>query len=445
MPLGKAGRLFKKSILINKEIFMISEKFALRSLEMAFGAAGLDIPIMSDFVGSPTPIFRFNNSVVDHGFFAIDLFFGPDGKVALQEANGSNGASTQCYDEGQHLRAAHMVQAAIKRGLANDSVVLLSHADSTGLLPEFHLRQVLFAAELEKAGVGPTVLLGPDESVRNNGINVVLGSISKIEPQIDVCDGHVRYQGKEVVFATNANILPALERRGVFSHGDRAVDLSFFHEGAAGVRVSMDKGLQQQLAKGTGLDVIHAEECADWQAASNAIRHWNDGGVTAVSKISNGSQGHGVEFFSPQDSPVIEKRLADARANTIRAYGPSADVTSLPIRLFEFFESTKYKIGEAEHLWDVRIEAQISPGKSVLIPNTMRICPKPFDRFAFDRDAVVSNLSGRDHGTRFVRAPFSRHASGRTEIEWAGVEISSFERGMKAVAKWCENALSVQA
>lgn len=423
---------------------MISEKFALRSLEMAFGAAGFDIPIMSDFVGLPTPTFQFNNSVVDYGFFAIDLFFGPDGKVALQEANGSNGASTQCHAEGQHLRAAHMVQAAMKRGHPKDSVVLLSHADSTGLLPEFHLRQVLFAAELEKAGVGPTVLLGPGEAVRNKGINVVLGSISKIEPQIDVRDSQVRYQGREVAFATNANILPALERRGAFSNRDRAVDLSFFHEGTAGVRVSMDKGLQQELAKGTGLDVIRCQECPDWQATAKTIREWNDQDITAVSKISNGSQGHGVEFFSPQESPAIEKKLADARVGTIRAYGPNADVTALPIRLFEFFESTEYRIGEAKHLWDVRIEAQISPGKSVLIPNTMRICPKPFDRFVFNRDAVVSNLSGRDHGTLFVRAPFSRHASGSTEIEWAGVEISNFERGMKAVAKWCENALSVQ-
>ena len=129
------------------------------------------------------------------------------------------------------------------------------------------------------------------------------------------------------------------------------------------------------------------------------------------------------------------------REQALKAYGEQADATALPVRLFEFAASTRYQLGTGGHLWDVRVESHVSPGITVLIPTSMRICPEPFDPGSFRRAAVVSNLSGRSCGLEFVRTPFARHESGKTELEWAGVSEQKVVAAMRSLANWCEAVL----
>jgi len=274
-------------------------------------------------------------------------------------------------------------------------------------------------------------------------ISVVIGPISELVKRLERRGAALEYLGRPVWFAANANILPALQRAGKVQRNGSGfnVDSRVFHEGARGVEVALDKGEQQRCAAGTGLTALQYAEFDSWDGARDGIARWHREGLTAVAKINNGSQGVGVEFFPPEDPGLVKAGIVGMREQALMAYGAEADLTALPLRVFEFAASTRYKLGDGQHLWDVRVEAQVSPGATVLIPTSMRVCPEPFDPGKFQRGAVVSNLSGRSHGLQFVRTPFSDHPTGGTELEWAGVSEQKLVAAMQAVANWCEAAL----
>lgn len=419
---------------------MTTERELIEMLEGVMRACGQEVSGIADLVGEPARVFSYSNCLNEFGFFAIDLIFGQAGTVVLQESNGSNGASTGMLPDGQARRAKHMARAALARGLATPCVALLAHADKTGLKAEFYARQMLFVDELRMAGVGRVKARGFDETLGAEDISVVIGPMTELVKRLERRGSVLEYLGRPVRFAANANILAALQRSGKVEKNVSGfnVDTGIFHEGERGVRVVLDKCEQQRRAAGTGLTPLRFEEFGSWGGALDGVAKWHGKGWTVVAKISNGNQGVGVEILPPCDPGVARAAIESMREQALRAYGVEADSTALPVCAYEFAASTQYKLKGGGHLWDLRVEAHVSPGSTVLIPTSMRICPEPFDSGKFQRAAVVSNLSGRSHGLEFVRTPFSDHPAGGTELEWAGVSEQTLVAAMESVANWCE-------
>ena len=422
---------------------MIREKHLVRALELALSATGEEVSPMSELIEQPARVLEFPNKLNLYSFFAADLTFREDGAVILQESNGSNGASTGILSDGQARRARHLVRAATSRGLDMPCVLLLAHASHTGLKAEFFARQSLVVRELEAVGFRHVRDRVIGETLGDEEITVVIGPISKALVHLEVQRRELLYMGRRVGFATNANVLPGLQREGKLATMRRGfdIDTSIFHEGTRGVEIALDKSEQQRVAVGTGITPLRYANCPTWESAITAIEQWNKAGQIPVAKISNGSQGIGIGFFYPQHIDSIGIELRRMREAAYAVYGSATDLTSLPIRLFEFAASTRYRLPDGEHLWDVRVECHVSPGVTTLIPTSMRICPGPFNVDRFDREAVISNLSGRPSGLDFVRAPFARHASGQTELEWAGVGEDAFARALQSLANWVDAAL----
>ena len=99
-------------------------------------------------------------------------------------------------------------------------------------------------------------------------------------------------------------------------------------------------------------------------------------------------------------------------------------------------------MADGGHLWNLRFETHVSPGRTEVIPNGMRLCPGPFDENTFGLDGVLSNVSGRNHGLKYVRTPFATHACGSSELEWAGVTSYELEAAAAACAAWAEAAVA---
>src|SRR5688500_4514200 len=114
---------------------MLDEKTVMAVLEVALANNGDEVTRMSELIGQPSRVCVLPNQIDAHSFFAIDLTFGKNGAIVLQEANGSNEASTGMLLDGQVRRARHMCETAIARGGCANNVVLLPHANKTGLRP----------------------------------------------------------------------------------------------------------------------------------------------------------------------------------------------------------------------------------------------------------------------------------------------------------------------
>jgi hypothetical protein len=419
---------------------MITERNLIEMVETVMRTGGEDVSGIADLVGQPARVFTYPNSTNEYVFFAVDLIFRDDGTVVLQESNGSNGATTGMLPDGQARRAKHMAGAALARGLAAPSVVLLGHADKTGLKAEFYVRQMLLAAELMMVGSWSVKARGSGEALGSEEISVVIGPISELVQNVERRGTLLEYLGRPVSFAANANMLLALQRAGKIERDKDGfnVDTGIFHEGRRGVEVVLDKSEQQRCTVGTGLTPLRYEDHPSWHGLVEVIWRWHQERVTPVAKINGGSQSVGVEIVPPGDAGLIQAAVARMRAQALAAYGAGADATALPVRLFEFAASTQYRLPDGGHLWDVRVEAHVSPRTTTLIPTTMRICSEPFDTGHFQRAAVISNLSGRACGLEFVRTPFAQHLSGGTELKWAGVPEEQLITAMGSLANWCE-------
>lgn len=422
------------------------EQQAAELLEVAFRDAGRDIASMSALTGGQACTYLFPNQLDSYGFFAVDLTFRADGTTVLQEANGSNGASRGILADGQMRRAHHMACTAHALGIKMPTVMLLAHADVTSLMPEFHLRMALFINELRALGITSVAPRAAGEPLGAEKVSVVIGSISRLLPHLSASGGAVFYGGRYVSFASNANVLPAMVRAGTIPapHRHDYPEADVFHEGRRGVAIAMNKDLQQMLAAGTGLTPLRHAVVAEWHEAQQEIHRWHGEGRTVVAKISSGSQGVGIDFFPPHQGARVQAGLDGMRVGALLTYGDEADRTALPIQLFEFAESTPYMLADGGHLWDVRVEVHVEPGRTTMIPATMRVCPAPFDPHTFDRAGVVSNLSGRRAGLEYVRVPFRAHPSGVTELEWAGIDDRRFEAAMAACGSWSERALELE-
>src|SRR5207249_3826197 len=119
----------------------------------------------------------------------------------------SNGATRGTLADGQARRARLMAETLLARGIRMPGVCLLAHADSTSLLPEFHMRMICFIDELRSRGIGSVAPRAAGEPVGAEDLTVVIGPISALLPQLTASNGTLYYNGREVVFGTNANVL----------------------------------------------------------------------------------------------------------------------------------------------------------------------------------------------------------------------------------------------
>jgi hypothetical protein len=365
-------------------------------------------------------------------FFLIDVTIA-GGEVRLIEANGSNGALSSTVADGDGLRASHMAFAfESKPRPAGPVAALLCHQDGFLHLAEFFTRAELFRAEL--SGRHVAALGGVGEAPGPEEVAIVCGSTADVAARLTRSGEGLRYMDRPVTFASNANLLPELARRGVIGCTDGVynIDLGIFHEGGSTALIH-DKALQQQIAVGTGIRPL------EWQLVHNrgewteAARKFQERGVPCVAKMHAGSGGAGIELLTPemdarQSQQMLDRLLDSAR----RTYGVNVEHTAFPIGLFEFAKADPVFVTGAPHLWDLRVMALVYPGGVDCYACVGRLCPAPFDG-SWRRETWVSNLTGRD-GDRaelFLRSPCEL---GLGEAELSGI-LESCARWSAAAAR----------
>jgi hypothetical protein len=359
-------------------------------------------------------------------FFLLDVTIS-DGKVRLIESNGSNGALSSTIKAGDATRAKHMAYAfATKPRAARQVVTLLSHQAGFLHLGEFFVRAELFTAELSRNNC--TRLRGVGEMLGEEEVTVVCGSTAEIAAELRKEGERLFYKDRPVAFASNPNVLPELVRRGTirFNDGRHNIDLRIFHEGGS-TPVVHDKGLQQELARGTGIEPLAwrlVENRAGWK---DAIEWFQNQNIPCVAKMHAGSGGTGIELITPgMTAEECEDVLDLLISSACKTYGTLAPQTIYPITLFEFAQADPVIVDGSPHLWDLRVMALAYPGRVECFACVGRLCPAPFDG-SWKRDTWVSNLTGRDgnQAELFLRSP--------TELGLSGTDLN---RILESCARW---------
>lgn len=376
-----------------------------------------------------------------HGIVGLDLTLGVDGHLRLIEANGSNqGASSFGAAEGDLARAQHQVEAARKcLEKAAKGAVLIPYAPGTGLLPEIVVRARLIQKEIERFRSCGLVDASQNPT---DPMTVVVDTVPNIVEQIEARGGALYYRGVPVLSSGNPNLLPALVRRGVIERRGAGyqVDISAFHEGPL-VELIHDKGAQQKIADGTGIEPLWVRECHDVVQCLEAIGELHGRGLAAVAKMNAGSGGAGIEFFGPSTTlTTVKAGLNRLFQEAATRYGDNVDRSVWPVRVFEFAESTGYPVGQGAHLWDMRVLALISPGKVEMTFCGLRVCPEPFVASRFTRGSVLSNTTGRAPSISNIRSPLVDSLGPTKVLRMAGVDDQVFDKIIFSCAAWCEAA-----
>ena len=236
------------------------------------------------------------------------------------------------------------------------------------------------------------------------------------------------YKNRPVAFASNPNVLPELVRRGTirFDDGRHDIDLRIFHEGSS-TPVVHDKGLQQELARGTGIEPLAwrlVENRAGWK---DAIKWFQNQNIPCVAKMHAGSGGTGIELITPDmTAEECDDALDLLISSACETYGTLAPQTIYPIALFEFAQADPVIVDGSPHLWDLRVMTLGYPGRVESFACVGRLCPAPFDG-SWKRETWVSNLTGRDgnQAELFLRSP--------TELGLSGADLN---RILESCARW---------
>lgn len=380
-------------------------------------------------------------------FFMLDVSLDIAGNIRLIEANGSNGAASSVATGTDELRVEHMAAAFRGRTAPAPNVALISYDRKTNFLAEIVVgRAGAFTNALCAADIQAHIRLY-DERPGSEDTTVYFGPVEDIADHVSIQNGRLYFRERPVAFAGNPNLLPELVRRGMIPaavDGDYAIDTAIFHEGA-GVSIVHDKAMQQRLAEQTGIAPLKSATACNGEDLFRVIQEFHQQGLTVVAKMNAGSGGAGIEFFTPGMTEAdVKHTIAKIPETARRKYGDHADQTLYPVRVFEFFESTKYKLSDGtEHLWDVRLMCLISPGRCAVLPCQVRLCPGAFDARRFNRDAVLSNTSGRKPSIEFQRSPFAAaETSARNVLESVGVDADVLARMTSAAVAWCQNAMT---
>ena len=159
----------------------------------------------------------------------------------------------------------------------------------------------------------------------------------------------------------------------------RALDLRVFHAWRL-VRLILDKGRQQDLLEGTGVERLPYFEARTADEARARARSFLARGPVVL-KPNGASGGAGVHVVVPGMSDAeIAARVDAVLADCVAKYGDNAEATAFPVRGFQFVRSTGYPMPDGDHLWDLRIAVEFSPGRAEVYPVSMRIAPRPSTR-----------------------------------------------------------------
>ena len=417
---------------------------SMRLAEQALENDGRQITRMST-VGRPSQPARFirPTTVDGYAYCAIDAIMDVHGQPRIIEVNGSNaGASSLGDPEGDRRRAEHQIKAALPRILSEThGAILVCFAESTLILPEIKAR----ADMLHKlVSHHHECQFGNSEIHPSSPFVVACDSVKSIAAHITRVDGRFHYRGYPVLSVGNVNLLPELVRKGVVKrHGaDYDVDYDVFHDGFL-APLMHDKSEQQILAKGTGFAPIRHFDAMAVDEVVASVQSLQQDGSPAVIKPNATSGGAGIHFFGLDSTDAeIRKKLNQQVQEVMAKYGPEAEKSMWPIRVFEFAQSTGYPVGNGRHLWDMRISCLITPGEVEMTVCGMRLCREPFVRGKYDRASACSNTTGRAPSTDYLRAPLAESGGPTELLKSAGVDDQSFERILDACTAWCEVAYS---
>jgi hypothetical protein len=416
------------------QLLMMLAELALRAGQVPHEAASR--------VGRPGPAGTVRVPFRADGYAVVgmDLIVNVNGQINLCECNGSNMAATSFgAPDGDVARAEHQVAAAGPRlaALAR-AVVLIAYAAGTGAIAEIMARAALVCARI--SAERPCDLI--DASVvPGAGVSVVVDSVERIAAQLSLADGRFFYQGIPVASIANPNVVPALVRRGIVGRDGPhyRCDTDVFHDGRL-LDVVHDKAAQQRLAQGTGITPLAWRECGDLKSCFAAVLAFQRQGLRSVGKMNGGSGGCGIEFFDIDDDEVtVARKLARMERDARRKYEGPVERSMWPVRLFEFAQSTLYPVGDAHHLWDMRVQCLIRPGLLDLSFCGIRLCPGPFYG-SLDRSSVLSNVTGRSPDLVTTRSPLVDNGRPTEHMRLGGVGEAKLGEIVVACTRWCQSA-----
>lgn len=271
---------------------------------------------------------------------------------------------------------------------------------------------------------------------------VVVDTVEQIARHISVQNGRLFYKARPVISAGNTNILPALVRNGTIDRlgPEYLVDTSVFHDGPLAPLIH-DKGVQQDLAIGTGISPMRWRENQSSDELIETILDFLRDGLPVVVKPNAASGGAGIELFGPGTAVdtirvTIERMLGEVGAK----YGAHSEKSVWPVRVFEFVESTPYPVGTFGHLWDMRVACLIRPGEVEITFCGLRVCPEPFSPGHYTRASSCSNTSGRRPSIERIRSPLADKGTLTDHLRAAGFDEALFFKAVDASAKWCDAA-----
>lgn len=416
---------------------------SMRLLEQALEMGGRQILRMSK-VDRPTQPARFRRQVdVDgHAFCAIDAMLDVNGQPRIIEVNGSNAGLTSLGDPGgDRRRAEHQVEAALPR-ILNETrgAILVCFAANTLIIGEIMARALMvhdLVSQYRQCQLGSSDLEPTSPFV------VAFDTVERIAAHVTSVDGRLYYRGYPVLSVGNGNILAELVRKGVIKrHGmEYAVDYDIFHDGRLAPLIH-DKGIQQVLAQKTGFVPIRHLDNMNFDELVVGVQSLLRKGLPAVIKPNATSGGAGIDFFGPGATEAEIRQTLHHQVQTVKdKYGPEAEKSMWPIRIFEFAQSTGYPVGGNHHLWDMRVACQIRPGEVEMTVCGLRLCPEPFVPGKYDRATACSNTTGRVPATARFRAPLAEAGRPTELMRSAGVDDQSFDRILNACAAWCQVAM----
>lgn len=378
-----------------------------------------------------------------YGIFLLDVTVTDEGKIHLIEANGSNAALSSSVLSKDDRRANHMYHSFMNKKKPPGKVsAILAYQPKILHLAEFFGRAGIFAQRISEHH--STSLCNVEENLGEEEVSIVCGAIPDLASHITRNGNLLYYKNRPVVFGSNPNLLPELARRGSIrrQHNWYDLDTFFYHDGKCTPLVH-DKGLQQDIAQDTGITPLHYELASSEAECLQVISRFHMNNRSAVGKMNAGSGGAGIEFFPPTlPREETEKRLKTLFESVVLKYGENSRATMFPIRFFEFAQSSSYDLYGEGHLWDLRIQCLIYPNYTEVTPCVMRLCPKPFDSKTYDRDGVLSNLTGREPTNvgRFMRSPAAmRRSQPCSVLDAVGIDKKRLNAIVNSCAKWCES------
>ena len=415
----------------------------MRQLEAEFTLSGMAVIPMSE-AGRPKERSRYYRAKDINGYAicSIDLALDNHSKWRVIEVNGSNGGLSSLGDpHGDRRRAEHQMEAAFSRLAQQDRGAILVAYSADSII----LTEIIARAHMIRDHVGHTsdCQIGDADLEADAPFVVVVDTVERIAEQVTLRDGELYYRNRPVASVGNTNLLPALVRSGVLKrdgNGYGLADLTVFHDGPF-APIIHDKGAQQDIAAGTGLEPVRWQNCWSADDVVRAVRSFGERGLASVIKPNATSGGTGIEFFGPSSDEADIRGTLCRLLRAVRAkYGAGAAKSLWPIRVFEFVQSTSYPVAGAGHLWDLRVTCLISPGEVEMTLTGLRICPEPFRHGEYTRATTCSNTTGRVPSLERLYSPLADAGAPTAVLAAAGVDAERFEQMLDGCASWCEAA-----